>query len=163
MRHTTANKVWARVLLIALPTATVDCGVLLHPERDGHHQGRVDAVSLVFDCLWLLVGVIPGVVALAVDFATGGIYESGRAINVVPGQGVTFRFRGEAPQDAEVAVTIRDADGRASVLFDRKVARTEALGDIGLALPADLAAGRHALVLSVNDRATVAWSLNVAQ
>jgi len=162
MGQRTANRFWALVMLATLPSATVDCGVLLHPERNGHREGRVDAVSLVFDCLWLLVGVIPGVVALAVDFATGGVYESGRAINVVPGQQVTFRLRGEAPQDAEVAVTIRDAEERASILLDRKVARGEAIGDVGLALPANLAAGRHALVLTVNDRPTAAWNLNVA-
>lgn len=60
--------------LLASATPTVGCGYLLHPERRGNHQ-VVDAPTLVMDLLWLLPGVVPGVVALIVDFSSGAVYR----------------------------------------------------------------------------------------
>ena len=68
---------------IALATAlfvfsgTVSCGYFLHPERRGNRGGHIDGVTLIFDLLWLIPGIIPGVVALAVDFSSGAIYTGG--------------------------------------------------------------------------------------
>lgn len=161
MARTIANKAWALILLIALPSATIDCGVILHPERNGNRAGRVDVGALVMDCLWLLAGVVPGVVALVVDFASGGMYESGSALNATPGQHLTFHLRGKAPQDAEVTVAIEEPEGPPVVLFNRRVARGEELNPIELALPAGLATGTHSLVLALNKRTKAGWHLNV--
>jgi hypothetical protein len=60
---------------LALGSST-GCGYLLYPERKGA-RGNVDATILIFDLLWLLVGIIPGVICLAVDFTTGCIYKGG--------------------------------------------------------------------------------------
>jgi hypothetical protein len=49
------------------------CATMLHPERKGNASG-VDAAPLVLDILLLAAGVVPGVVAIAVDFRTGAIY-----------------------------------------------------------------------------------------
>ncbi len=52
------------------------CGYILHPER--RHQsvkgGRIDAGIAVLDGLLLFFGILPGVVAFAVDFTTNTIY-----------------------------------------------------------------------------------------
>jgi hypothetical protein len=55
----------------------VGCGYLLHPERRGIQSGVIDGATMVMDILWLIPGIIPGVVALVVDFSSGGIYVSG--------------------------------------------------------------------------------------
>ena len=62
----------AMLATAALPTA--GCGYLLHPERRGNDGGTIDGGSLIMDLLWLLPGVVPGVVALVVDFSSGAVY-----------------------------------------------------------------------------------------
>ncbi|HEX3902387.1 MAG TPA: hypothetical protein VH853_06015 [Polyangia bacterium] len=55
----------------------IGCGYILHPERRGIQSGVIDGATMVMDILWLIPGIIPGVVALVVDFSSGGIYASG--------------------------------------------------------------------------------------
>jgi len=114
------------------------------------------------DCLWLLAGAVPGIVALVVDFSTGGAYKSGMAVAMVPGQPMTFRLRGGAPRDAQVAVTIDEPGVAPVVLFERKVARGEEVGDVQWSLPSQLGAGRHALMLTINDRPAAGWNIDIA-
>ncbi|HXT98494.1 MAG TPA: hypothetical protein VN853_19505 [Polyangia bacterium] len=63
--------------LLSLGGSSVGCGYLLHPERRGLQSGSIDGATMVMDCLWLLAGIVPGVVALVVDFSSGGIYAYG--------------------------------------------------------------------------------------
>jgi hypothetical protein len=63
--------------MLTVGTSTVSCGYILHPERRGNRGGAIDGATMVMDLLWLLVGVIPGVVALIVDFSSGAIYVGG--------------------------------------------------------------------------------------
>ena len=122
----------------------------------------MDGITVLMDCLWLLAGAIPGVVALVVDFSTGGVYKSGTAVGMVPGQPVTFRLRGAAPRDAQVAVTIQDPGRAPVVLFERKVLRGEEASDVQWSLPSHLDAGRHALMLTIDDRPAAGWNIDVA-
>ncbi|MBK6684585.1 MAG: hypothetical protein IPG45_08925 [Deltaproteobacteria bacterium] len=64
--------------VIGLGLLSSSCGWILYPERKGRTDGVVDLRVLLIDLLWLLPGVVPGVVCLAVDFATGCIYQDGR-------------------------------------------------------------------------------------
>lgn len=50
------------------------CGTILYPERRGQKAGQLDVGIVLFDALGLFVGIIPGVIAFAVDFSTGAIY-----------------------------------------------------------------------------------------
>jgi hypothetical protein len=52
----------------------VGCGTIIYPERRGQQSGRVDVGIAVLDGLGLLLFIIPGVIAFAVDFSTGAIY-----------------------------------------------------------------------------------------
>jgi hypothetical protein len=61
------------------------CGTLLYPERRGQPAGRLDAGVVVLDGLGLLVFLVPGVIAFAVDFATGAIYLPPSYGMLVPG------------------------------------------------------------------------------
>jgi hypothetical protein len=53
------------------------CGTLIYPERRGQSGGRIDVGVVVLDGIGLLLFVIPGLVAFAVDFGTGAIYLPG--------------------------------------------------------------------------------------
>jgi hypothetical protein len=55
-------------------TLSAGCGTILYPERRGQPVGRLDWGVVLLDGLGLLLFFIPGVVAFAVDFATGAIY-----------------------------------------------------------------------------------------
>jgi hypothetical protein len=61
-------------LTILLACQLASCGTLLYPERRGQPAGRLDAGVVVLDGVGLLLFLVPGVIAFAVDFATGTIY-----------------------------------------------------------------------------------------
>lgn len=46
----------------------------MYPERRGQRGGSLDAGVAVLDGIGLLFGIIPGVIAFAVDFSNGTIY-----------------------------------------------------------------------------------------
>ena len=46
----------------------------MYPERRGQPAGRLDWAVVLADGLGLLLFFVPGVIAFAVDFATGAIY-----------------------------------------------------------------------------------------
>lgn len=50
------------------------CGTVFHPERRGQCAGRMDWKIVALDALGLVLFLIPGIVAFAVDFHTGAIY-----------------------------------------------------------------------------------------
>jgi hypothetical protein len=51
------------------------CGMILHPERRGQPPGGgLDWSIVALDGIGLLLFFIPGVIAFAVDFATGAIF-----------------------------------------------------------------------------------------
>jgi hypothetical protein len=50
------------------------CGTILHPERRGQPAGPLEWGVVALDALGLLLFFVPGVIAFAVDFATGAIY-----------------------------------------------------------------------------------------
>ena len=61
--------------MLSVATSSVGCGYVLHPERRGNNGGEVAGGTLVMDLLWLIPGVIPGVVFLIVDFTSGAAYR----------------------------------------------------------------------------------------
>lgn len=67
-------------IAIAL-VGTSACGVILYPERKGQVDGRIDPAVAILDGIGLLFFIVPGVIAFAVDFATGAIYLPGTADN----------------------------------------------------------------------------------
>lgn len=149
------------VLLAGLTMSSLNCGIIFHPERSGRAGGRVDVAALVLDCLWLLVGVVPGVVALVVDFATGGIYEGGGR-SAQAGQRIDLQFKGAAPLSANMDFTLVGPDGSTRQLGKSSVQMGEAKSEGSpLMLPEDLAPGHYALDISVNGRKTATLPLNV--
>lgn len=61
----------AGVLMLQLTA----CGTLFHAERKGQQAStQVDPTVLVLDCCGLLFGIIPGVVAIVIDYSNKTIY-----------------------------------------------------------------------------------------
>ncbi|WP_105103858.1 hypothetical protein [Microbulbifer pacificus] len=60
--------------LLTLVLNLTACGYFLYPERKGQSGGRVDPVVVILDGAGLLFGILPGIVAFAVDITNGTIY-----------------------------------------------------------------------------------------
>ncbi len=72
-------------LVIIFTLQMTACGTLIYPERRGQKTGRIDSGVAILNGVGLLFFIVPGVIAFAVDFATGAIY-------LPPGQGKTNVF-----------------------------------------------------------------------
>jgi hypothetical protein len=70
----TVNSISLAVIMLLVIQLSA-CGTMLYPERRNQPPGgRIDVGVALLDGFWLLVGIIPGVIAFAVDFSTGAIY-----------------------------------------------------------------------------------------
>lgn len=162
MKRLMKSKVVAVIVLVAFSVCAVQCGYILYPERKGQSGGSIDVPVLVMDCLWLIVGIVPGVVALVVDFVTGCIYEPAQNVSVPPGAMFSFRIRDEAPVDARVAVTIRGLETEQSAtLLEREVSKGEIIDEVMFNLPEEFGPGAYELAINVNDRVSAAWTVTV--
>lgn len=69
----------------ALLTQLAACGTLFYPERRGQIDGKLDPVVFAMDAVGLLLYIVPGLIALGIDFATGAIYlPGGEKYSVAP-------------------------------------------------------------------------------
>jgi len=105
---------WAKTMACACVAGflsqALGCGTVLYPERRGQPAGRYDTDVVILDGLGLFVGIIPGVIAFAVDFTTGAIYlpEGGtsRASEIFGSVEIERRpFAGATRGDLERALT----------------------------------------------------------
>jgi hypothetical protein len=74
MAQNTGKRVAVILLVAVLVIQPTACGTILHPERRGQPAGRLDPGIVLLDGIGLLLFLIPGVIAFAVDFTTGTIY-----------------------------------------------------------------------------------------
>ncbi|QQL45811.1 hypothetical protein [Sulfuriroseicoccus oceanibius] len=98
---------------VAGVVALSSCGTLIYPERRGRTGGRIDPEVVIMDGLLCVLFVLPGVIAFAVDFATGAIYTNeyaGVKQHPVPG-------RSEEDYNRVVA----EATGREIALSDQSL------------------------------------------
>ncbi|TWC12853.1 MULTISPECIES: polyribonucleotide nucleotidyltransferase [unclassified Pseudomonas] len=73
------------VLVASLLTQISACGSIFYPDRRGQIDGKIDPAIAALDAVGLLFYIIPGLIAFAVDFATGAIYfEPGKTAQVAP-------------------------------------------------------------------------------
>ena len=79
------SRVIGGVLIASLLTQLTACGTIFYPDRRGQISGKIDPVVAAMDAIGILFYVIPGLIAFAVDFATGAIYmPGGRSAQVAP-------------------------------------------------------------------------------
>lgn len=101
-------------LVVSLFTLSASCAYILHPERrsSGRTSGRIDTMPLILDILWFIPGIIPGVVALVVDFTTGAIYVDSFGTKPLSVHGVlAVRVPGQN-KTARLTVRVTTPDGR---------------------------------------------------
>lgn len=106
-------------------TGTAGCGTILYPERRGQPAGRLDWGVVALDGVGLLLFFVPGVIAFAVDFATGSIYlpptedyQLSRAER--PTRFKRIQLAGDARSRPAIAAAISAETGRAVPLDDGK-------------------------------------------
>ena len=69
------KKIVSYTLVGAFGVALSGCGTLFHAERKGQDPSdKLDPEVVILDCCGFLFGVIPGVVALVLDFNNKTIY-----------------------------------------------------------------------------------------
>jgi len=72
------NKIFTNTLRVFIcgvfTMQLMGCGTLMYPERRGQKGGSIDAGVAILDGIGLLFGILPGVIAFAVDFSNGTIY-----------------------------------------------------------------------------------------
>lgn len=74
MSRTLSRRRWLALVLVGAAATHSSCGTILHPERIGQPPGRLDPGVVALDGVGLLIFLIPGAIAFAVDFYTGAIY-----------------------------------------------------------------------------------------
>lgn len=65
-------------LILAIAVQALACGTILYPERRGQAKGEIDPGVAILDAVLFIPGILPGVIAFAVDFSTGAIYRSSK-------------------------------------------------------------------------------------
>jgi hypothetical protein len=117
-----AIRPWGRIagtLTVGGAVFLASCGTLLYPERRGQPAGRLDVGVVALDGIGLLLFLVPGVIAFAVDFATGAIYlPPGYAMHA-PGMGAELHKVQVDPAELtpeRVAAIVREQTGEAVTL-----------------------------------------------
>lgn len=162
------------VVLAAFIITTTSCGYMLYPERrHAKLSHELDGKIVLFDCLWLIAGVIPGVVALIVDGVNDTWYytedewkaiQSESSMSIQPGQQLAVDIHGLAPADTKVTLSLQDNQGRhVTSIVEAQSTAGKDLAPLMVKVPQQLDHGELALVLAVNDQQQCRWNLYVKQ
>jgi len=160
------------VVLAAFIISATGCGYILYPERrHAKLSNEIDGKVVLFDCLWLIAGVVPGVVALIIDGVNDTWYytvdeweaiQSGSSMNIQPGQQLAVDIHGLAPADAKVTLSLLDNQGcQVTSIVEAQSTAGKDLAPLMLEVPQQLDNGELALVLAVNDQQQCRWNLDV--
>ena len=108
------DKQWMQVLNIPLTVLLVfqlsGCGTIFYPERRGQRAGHIDAGVAILDGIGLLLFIIPGVIAFAVDFSNGTIYlPASPSVTVIK----QVKFDPKRSSVAEIEQIVKKETGRA--------------------------------------------------
>src|ERR1700691_6318147 len=87
------------------------CGTLMYPERRGQRGGSIDAGVAILDGIGLLFGIIPGVIAFAVDFSNGTIYLPATPIIIHQADLKQIKFDPKHTSLAQLEKIIKDQTG----------------------------------------------------
>lgn len=104
------------ILIGSLAFQTISCGTILHPERQGQRGGRLDPAIVALNGVGLLLFIVPGAIAFAVDFYNGTIYLPPDEYHSLP----PAEYRGQSPEEMESA-------GWQAVRVDREIGSREEL------------------------------------
>ncbi len=120
----------------------VGCGTIMYPERRGQRGGRIDPGVAILDGIGLLLFIIPGVIAFAVDFSTGAIYLPGTARGSLDMQDIRqVRFDPEHAGMADIERIVKEETGydvdldRDTVNISRLKSTDDVMARLAEALP----------------------------
>lgn len=116
-------KMFCIVISVMLIIQLVGCGYFLYPERRGQKSGRIDPGVAILDGLGLLLFIVPGVIAFAVDFTNGTIYfpRGSRRSFMSPGAENTVAIRvNPADLNEKMIEEIVRKQAGCSIRFDRR-------------------------------------------
>lgn len=90
------SKLLSFFVIIVFTISSIGCGTILHPERKGQIDGRIDPSIALLDGIGLLLYLIPGIIAFAVDFNNGTIYLPGTQGSLYDDDGTrVVKFEGD--------------------------------------------------------------------
>ena len=94
--------------------AATGCGTLFRSDRIGKSSSdRIDPAIMILDCCGLLFGLIPGVVALVLDFNNKTIYYSSSEVAGIPGSTENMvAIQVEDMSEEAIAAALSEALGR---------------------------------------------------
>jgi len=99
------GKVICAMIAVIFCLQLASCGFILYPERRGQTHGRIDPAVAVLDGVGLLLFLVPGIIAFAVDFATGTIYLPGsRKASTTPSDGNKMTVIHVKPVDLDISM-----------------------------------------------------------
>ena len=167
-------RIFSLVVLATFIIAATGCGYMLHPERrHAKLSHELDGEIVLFDCLWLIAGVIPGVIALVVDGVNDTWYytedewndiQPKSSMNIQPGQQLAVDIHGLAPADARVTLSLLDNQGcQVTSIVEAQSTAGKELAPLMVKVPQQLDHDELALVLEVNDQQQCRWNLDVTQ
>ncbi len=78
------SRILAALLASSLLAQLAGCGTLFYPERRGQLNGQIDPAVAALNAVGILFYVVPGLIAFAIDFATGAIYLPEGRYSVAP-------------------------------------------------------------------------------
>ncbi len=165
------------MVLMVITFNTVNCGYILYPERRGNPPGVIDTGTLIMDIFWLIPGLIPGAIALAVDFSTGSIYLSGgrrakrhsysfetQPFNVHPGDTIGLSLGKAIPDNTQIdVVLVNTQDINDPVfLFKRNYNNASEMNSlIRLYIPQELETGLYKIYVQANGISLYSLELRV--
>lgn len=78
------SRILAALLASSLLAQLAGCGTLFYPERRGQLNGQIDPAVATLNAVGILFYVVPGLIAFAIDFASGAIYLPDGRYSVAP-------------------------------------------------------------------------------
>lgn len=115
-----------RILSVSLAAVVAfvfsGCGTLMHKERINRTPSdKLDVVVVAVDCCFLLLGIIPGVVALIIDANNHTMYYSADEVSFVDGQPDLSKMTAihlESMDEASIAEALSSELGRTIAYSD---------------------------------------------
>lgn len=106
------KKLLLSISLVMYLLSSSGCGVILYPERQGQKSGKIDITVALLDGVGLLIWVVPGLVAFAVDFHQGTIYLPNSRAAIDAGETDFIEVQVEGPMTVESieAVLLRELE-----------------------------------------------------
>ncbi len=138
------------------------CGTIFHPRRSTETpSNRIDGTAMVLDCVLLIFWIIPGVIALAIDFGTGAIYYSEEELQAKAGKKISVNAAEHVTTDCEVALGLVEPSGR-ETCKSVMLRQGEKIGDrLDIVTPDNLEPGSK-LTLRVQGHEVASWPLVVS-